>query len=104
MPRAVRMTCCSSCIVDFPHKEMYTVGKSGDFRSPDTIGYYTMYCKKCTKKYPEDYVKVIEEHAPPKKPKVAKATKAKAKNPKAKATKAKAKTPKIKDEKTDKKD
>lgn len=67
MARAVRMTCCSSCIIDFPDKEMFTVGKSGNFHYPDKVGYYTPYCKKCVKKYPESYIKIIKEPVPPKK-------------------------------------
>jgi C4-type Zn-finger protein len=60
MPRAVRMTVCSSCLDDFPHKEMYTVGKQGTAPTGE-VGYYTMFCKKCTKNNTDSYVRIIEE-------------------------------------------
>ena len=40
MPRAVRMTVCSNCLGDFPDKEMYTVGKAGNWAKPDDVTYY----------------------------------------------------------------
>ena len=46
MPRAVRMTICSGCIEDFPHKEMYTVTRYMNRANPDPKNMYsTMYCK-----------------------------------------------------------
>jgi len=72
MPRAVRMTVCSNCLNDFPDKEMYTVGKSGNWATPDVIGYYTPFCKKCVKKDKDAYIKVISEPKPPKKRKTTK--------------------------------
>lgn len=71
MPRAVRMTVCSSCLDDFVHKEMYTVGKQGTAPAGE-VGYYTMFCKKCTKKETGSYIKIIEEPKPPKKSKTKK--------------------------------
>ena len=50
MPRAVRMTVCSNCLGDFPDKEMYTVGKAGNWAKPDDVTYYTPFCAKCVKK------------------------------------------------------
>jgi hypothetical protein len=61
MPRAVRMTVCSNCLGDFPDKEMYTVGKSGNWAKPDEVGYYTPFCAKCVKKAKDSYVKIISE-------------------------------------------
>lgn len=61
MPRVVRTTVCSSCLDKFPHKEMYTVGKSGNPAKPNDVGYYTMFCKKCTTKNKDAYVKIIAE-------------------------------------------
>jgi len=72
MPRAVRMTVCSNCLGDFPDKEMYTVGKSGNWATPDVVGYYTPFCKKCVKKATDSYVKIISEPKPPKKRKTTK--------------------------------
>ena len=60
MPRKVRMTVCSSCLNDFPDKELYTVGKQGTAADGE-IGYYTPYCKSCVKKYKDNYNKVIKE-------------------------------------------
>ena len=71
MPKAVRMTVCSSCLDDFPDKEMYTVGKQGT--APDgEVGYYTPFCKKCVKKAKDSYIKIIKEPQPPKKRKTKK--------------------------------
>ena len=73
MPRAVRMTVCSGCIGDFPHKEMYLVSRYMDRGNPDPTNMYsTMYCAKCVKKDKEHYVDIIEKPKPPKKPKTTK--------------------------------
>lgn len=77
MPRAVRMTVCSGCIHDFPHKEMYLVSRYMNRANPDKTNMYsTMYCAKCIKKDKEHYVDIVEKPTPPKKPK-AKTTKPK---------------------------
>lgn len=72
MPRAVRMTVCSNCLGDFPDKEMYTVGKAGNWAKPDDVTYYTPFCAKCVKKGKDNYIKIIKEPQPPKKPKTKK--------------------------------
>ena len=70
MPRAVRMTVCSGCIADFPHKEMYLVSRYMNRANPDKTNMYsTMYCAKCIKKDKEHYVDIIEKPKPPKKAK-----------------------------------
>lgn len=66
MPRAPRITVCSNCLEDFVHNEMYTVGKPM-MPGSDEVGYYTMFCKKCTKKATDSYIRIIEEPKPPKK-------------------------------------
>jgi hypothetical protein len=73
MPRAVRMTICSGCIEDFPHKEMYTVTRYMNRANPDPKNMYsTMYCKKCIKNDKEHYVEIKEKPKPPKKTKTTK--------------------------------
>ena len=77
MPRAVRMTVCSGCIQDAPHKEMYTVSRFMHKGKPDSRNMYTtMYCAKCVKKDKDNYHEIVGKPAPPKKPK-AKTTKKK---------------------------
>jgi len=72
MPRQVNITLCSSCLNEFPTKEMFTVGRAGYHLEPDKVTYYTLYCKKCTKNDTESYVKIIKEPVPPKKRKTKK--------------------------------
>jgi|TARA_B110000914_G_scaffold80807_1_gene71077 hypothetical protein len=70
MPRAVRMTVCSGCIQDIPHKEMYLVSRFMHKGKPDSRNMYTtMYCAKCVKKDKDNYHEIVEKPAPPKKPK-----------------------------------
>lgn len=71
MPRAVRMTVCSNCLGEFPDKEMYTVGKPNMPGSKE-VGYYTPFCKKCTMKDKDAYIRIIREPQPPKKRKTTK--------------------------------
>ena len=60
MPRAVRMTVCSGCIQDAPHKEMYTVSRFMHKGKPDSRNMYTtMYCAKCVKKDKENYHEIV---------------------------------------------
>lgn len=66
MPRQPRMTVCSNCLEEFPDKEMYVVGKPAKWGSNE-IGYYTPFCKDCTMKDKEAYIKIIKEPQPPKK-------------------------------------
>lgn len=71
MARAPRLTICSNCLEEFPDKEMYTVGKAS-MPGGDEVGYYTMFCKKCTMKDKDSYIKIIREPQPPKKRKTTK--------------------------------
>ena len=60
MAKRVRITICSSCLGDFPDKEMYTVDREMHKGHPDKGYYRTPYCEKCIKDT-DSYFKISKE-------------------------------------------
>ena len=63
MARAARTQVCSSCIGEFPAKEMWTVARPMHRGADGSNGniYYTPYCDKCKTKRTGEYLFVKEE-------------------------------------------
>lgn len=60
MARRVRVTICSSCLNEFPDKELYTVEKEMHKGHPGKGFYRTPYCSECIKDT-DSYVKISKE-------------------------------------------
>ena len=60
MARRVRVTICSSCLDEFPDKELYTVEREMHKGHPEKGFYRTPYCSECIKDT-DSYVKINKE-------------------------------------------